>query len=104
MLGNYSKFIRPGSQRIECKGADNIKGLLASSFISADKKSIIIVAINENKHNEKLKFNFTASKPKTLTPYITNTLNDLSMEKSFDTSKGYLMEGRSIVTFIGQIN
>jgi len=35
-FGNYSRFIRPGYQRIELTGADNKFGLMGSAYLSAE--------------------------------------------------------------------
>ena len=38
VLGNYSRFIRPGYKRVAMTGADNQNGLMASSWLSPDDK------------------------------------------------------------------
>lgn len=45
-LGHYSRFIRPGWQRLECPGIDNLEGLFASAWRSPDHREIAIVVGN----------------------------------------------------------
>lgn len=45
-LGNYSFFIRPGYDRVEVAGADNMDGVMASAYVSPDGDKIVAVFIN----------------------------------------------------------
>lgn len=45
-LGNFSLFVRPGYQRIGMTGADEINGLLGSTYLSPDGKKMAIVIVN----------------------------------------------------------
>jgi O-glycosyl hydrolase len=46
-FGNYSRFIRPGYQRIELDGlSQNYEGLVGSAFASPDGKQLVIVYAN----------------------------------------------------------
>ena len=45
-LGNYSFFIRPGYDRVEIAGADNMDGVMASAYVSPDGDKIVAVFIN----------------------------------------------------------
>ena len=45
-LGNFSLFVRPGYKRIDMTGADEINGLLGSTYLSPDGKKLAIVIVN----------------------------------------------------------
>ena len=42
-LGNYSFFIRPGYQRIQLNGADDLGSLMGTAYMSPDKSKIVSV-------------------------------------------------------------
>lgn len=46
VLGNFSRFIRPGYRRIGSGGYDDLSGLMSSSWLSPDGKEVVIVAAN----------------------------------------------------------
>ncbi len=45
-LGNFSRFVRPGYKRIDMTGASEMNGLLGSSYLSPDGKSLVSVIVN----------------------------------------------------------
>lgn len=45
-LGHYSRFIRPGWQRLDTPGTDDLAGIFASAWRSPDHREIAIVAAN----------------------------------------------------------
>lgn len=45
-LGNYSLFVRPGYQRIEMTGADNMSGLMGTAYVSPENDKIVVVLVN----------------------------------------------------------
>lgn len=49
VLGNFSRFIRPGYRRIGLTGADDMNGLYGSAFISPDRDKIVAVFVNTSK-------------------------------------------------------
>lgn len=50
VLGNFSRFIRPGYQRIALSGADS-KEFCGSAYVSPDGKTIVAVYANADKNN-----------------------------------------------------
>ena len=46
VLGNFSRFIRPGYRRIGSGGHDDMGGLMSSSWLSPDEREVVIVAAN----------------------------------------------------------
>jgi len=108
-LGNYSRFIRPGSVRIALTGADDKYGLMGSAYLSPDKKHLIVVLINMSTSVRPIALNITGYHPgyavNTFEPYITsdNLGDDLQVYPGFDPDSGYEIPARSVVTFIGEI-
>ena len=48
VLGNYSRFVRPGYVRIELDGADDLDTLAGTAFISSDGNRIVSVFVNSS--------------------------------------------------------
>ena len=46
VLGNYSRFIRPGYQRVDLGGADDLNGLMGSAYVSPDTAQAVVVYVN----------------------------------------------------------
>ena len=46
VLGNYSRFIRPGYTRVELAGADDLNGLMGSAYVAPDSKQLVVVYVN----------------------------------------------------------
>jgi O-glycosyl hydrolase len=107
MLGNYSRFIRPGSKRVDCLGAADKKSLMASAYKDAENGNLIIVAINVTDVEKDLSFSIEGAEDAlVLTPYITsdNAGDDLREGITFSYSDGYIMPARSVVTFVGSLD
>jgi O-glycosyl hydrolase len=45
-LGNYSLFVRPGYQRIQLTGADDMAGLMGTAYVAPDHSKIVAVYVN----------------------------------------------------------
>lgn len=106
-LGNYSRFIRPGSKRVECFGAADKKDLMASAYTDSLNGNLIIVAINITEDEKKLTFEIEGKQENMkLDPYLTsdNSGDDLKLGSSFTVEDGYLMPAKSVVTFIGKLD
>ncbi len=99
VLGNYSRFIRPGAVRIAVSSsADN------RVLISAYKKdrNVVLVIVNPETNNLDIDLNTgSAFKLKYDKMYVTSSTADLKAEK---ISAGKIMvPGRSVVTIVGRL-
>ena len=45
-LGNFSRFIRPGYQRVETSWNNNLQGLMTSAYLSDDQSKLVTVLVN----------------------------------------------------------
>lgn len=103
-LGNYSLFIRPGYKRIKTTGANNLGGLMCSSYIAPDNSRIVSVYVNWGSSNVSVNHNLTnlpAGKVLgTTTPYVTNTSNNLSKKSSINLDNAYSIPAQTVVTLV----
>jgi len=108
-LGNFSRYIRPGSVRIKLSGADDKYGLLGSAYLNPDQNQLIIVFINMSRDTKTISLHVTGFSSqkniKVLTPYVTsdNPGDDLKKYHDFDLDSIFFMPARSIVTVLGNI-
>jgi hypothetical protein len=106
-FGNYSRFIRPGMQRITAslEGINDPVMAAGSSMISAFKdataKKLVIVIINMGTESKTLQLNSSVkTKNNMLNSYLTDAINNL--KKSTTTTDNILINAKSIVTLTGE--
>ncbi len=106
-FGNYSRYIRPGSIRISCTGADNKTGLMASAYIDSASSKVIIVLINAGSTDQKINLALSGLNStdtvKYFTPFVTSNSkgDDLRKYSSFSVDSVYNVPAFSVVTLIG---
>ena len=109
-LGNYSRYIRPGSQRIGCSGANDKYGLMASAYLDSAGTKVILVFVNVGNNERELEFSFSgldsSQEIKYLTPYITsNKLEDnLKAYDPVSVDSIYKIPSKSVVTLVGKLD
>ncbi len=103
VLGNYSRFIRPGMVRVEVSGSQNIHGLLASAYFDQKSGGVVAVLINcaTNAQNIYLKFSPHSAAPKQFTPWLTSTIKDLCAGEKFNANNNILIPPQSVLTLVG---
>ena len=103
-FGNFSRYIRPGYQRIALNGADDLNGLLASAFKSADDDKLVIVVVNNAPTSHAIELEFKNApfllSSLSLTGYVTDRANDLS---PFDCGLSMEIPGESVLTIVGTV-
>lgn len=108
-LGNFSRFIRPGSVRVRVFGANDINGLLGSAYLSSARDKLIVVLINMSETDKPViirRSGLAANEKITyFTPYITSSQTDDDLKKypAFSADSSYTILSRSIVTLVGEI-
>lgn len=98
VLGNYSRFIRPGAQRVHLTGSHLPTDLLASAYVDAENKKLILVLVNENNAPRRIRF-FADRAPDALVPWVTDETR--SLQKEAPVQNEYQVPARSVVTLIG---
>lgn len=103
ILGNYSKFVRPGFRRI---GVTSTGSLLVSAYKDPAGETVAIVAVNPSRAGA-ITANFTLSGfgLNSVTPWITS--NSLSLAQQADisvsgSSFSYILPANTVATLVGQ--
>ena len=102
-IGNFSKFIRPGYDRIGAT-ANPTTNVYVSAYKNDSTDDFVIVAINKGTSSITQKFvlnNFTAG---TVTPWITSGTLNLAQQGSVNVSGNsfsYSLPAKSVCSFVG---
>ncbi|MEO7045672.1 MAG: glycoside hydrolase, partial [Ferruginibacter sp.] len=107
-LGHYSRFIRPGMQRLNIKRSDNLSDLNAAqkSMVSAftdHKEQLVIVAVNYQNEEQEIKFLLkNPEKIKSIETFTTTSQEDENMKAAVlkNIKNGLILPARSITTVV----
>lgn len=104
VLGNYSRFVRPGMRRIEVIGdGHDIRGLMGAAFKGAKERRVAAVYINMSRDDRLVVPVFTAGshhyRPERITSYVTSDRpgDDLKRYPPA-TQSSVIIPARSVVT------
>ena len=100
VLGNYSRFIRPGYKRLEVNGADELNGLMASSWLSPDAKTLVTVLVNMSRGSRKIDLSLSGSHVEVVKTYVTDKDRDLQYDATSSDASNMEIPARSVVTVV----
>ena len=105
VLGNYSRFIRPGMVRVEMRGDQDIQGLMASAYLNPSSGQMVMVFVNMGKQPQRVRIQFAGEGMKAegsggFTPYVTSAEDNLHEGKPVVVGDGVVLPGRSVVTLV----
>ena len=104
VLGNYSRFIRPGYKRVAIKGADDLNGLMGSSWLSPDEKTLVTVFVNMSQTGKKIGITVADNTIESMKAYLTDKNNSLKFQSSLNDAPDMEIPARSVVTIVAQLN
>jgi O-glycosyl hydrolase len=99
VMGNFSRFIRPGFKRVKLDDADEMMGLQGSAYISENEKRLVVVFINHSEANEKVDLTGVDSYGD-FKVYVTDENNDLAYAGK--TAHRLFIPQRSVVTLVAE--
>lgn len=100
VLGNYSRFIRPGYKRVEVNGADEMNALMNSSWLSPDNKTLVSVIVNMSRSSRKIALSPTENSISNVKTYVTDKDCDLQLDATLDDASNMEIPARSVVTVV----
>ncbi len=100
VLGNYSRFIRPGYQRVEVSGADEMNGLMGTAWLSPDAGTLVAVFVNMDKGSREVSLKFSGFDAQEINTYVTDKNNDLQLDPSKKDITNLKFPSRSVVTVV----
>jgi len=112
-LGNYSRFIRPGYQRLATSRSDGLNSIgaadnqLFSAYVAGDGSEVVIVAINYGDASQNLTFavdNIPAGMAiDSYKAYLTTDGENLAVADAL-AGTPFMMPPKSIVTLVGALS
>ena len=103
VMGNYSRFVRPGWVRVATSGTSP-SGVLVSAYINPANNALSIVAINNNTSSSNVSFYVSGAAPCSLTPYETSASKSLGQGSAVSVSQSRVsvtLSAQSVTTFVG---
>ena len=88
VLGNYSRFIRPGYQRVQVEGADEMNALMGTAWLSPDADTLVAVFVNMDRGSREVN------------TYITDASHDLQIDPDQKDAASLRLPSRSVVTVV----
>ena len=107
VLGNYSRFVRPGMRRIELTGAGH-DGLMGSAYKDEPARRIVCVYVNAGEMSRQVQLDFGLGARdwhlESLTPYVTSDRpgDELKAYPAEPAGRPIEIPGRSVVTLVAQ--
>ena len=102
-MGNFSKFVRPGYQRVATSGPAP-PGVSLSAYTDPVSLQVVVVAINSNSDATTLPVYVSASTvPAQVTPWVTSASTDLAAQAAIAVVGGRFvatLPGQSVTTFV----
>jgi len=101
VLGNFSKFIRPGFTRIAATESP-ATGVSCSAYDTSAR--VVVVAINKNTSTVSQTFSITGLNVSSVVPWITDSADALVQQAAVTVSGGlftFTLPAQSVVTFVG---
>lgn len=111
-IGNYSRFIRPGSVRIEVSRSDNLSPIdaaneiLVSSFMHPEDRRVTLIAINYSEKDREIKIGTTGMAAGTVTEwkrYVTSSQYNLEKKPSVLPDELITIPARSVVSMTSSV-
>ena len=100
VLGNYSRFIRPGYQRVGVEGADEMNALLGSAWLSPNADTLVAVFVNMDKGSREVSLSLTGLEAEEVKVFVTDNSHNLQLDKSQKDAANLKLPSRSVVTVV----
>ena len=104
LLGNYSRFVRPGYMRVSTSGEEP-SGVLISAYTNLEDGTVVVVAINQNSSATPVSLFISAAAPCTVTPWVTSDADSLAEKTAITVTDARFtasLQASSVTTFVGQ--
>ena len=108
-MGNFSRFIRPGMERVTVNRSDNatprdtVKDLMVSGYYKSDDGIVVVVFVNWADEDKLINLVFSGAEIGGLIPYVTGAdyHDSLAAYKAISPEDTFTVPARSIVTIVG---
>jgi len=105
VLGNYSRFIRPGYKRIELESSpsEETEGgnlLLGSAWLSPNESEVVAVFVNLSHASRNVDLSMVSGEAREVRTYVTDRGRNLKLDTSLQDLHNIKLPARSVVTVV----
>ena len=104
VMGNYSRFVRPGYVRVSTSGTVP-SGVLLTAYKNPADGTVAVVAINNNTTATPLSLYVSGDVPCSITPWVTSATDNLASKSPITVSNARFsatLDAQSVTTFVGK--
>jgi glucuronoarabinoxylan endo-1,4-beta-xylanase len=104
VLGNYSRFVRPGFMRVSTTGTVPSK-VFVSAYKNPADGTVVVVAINTNTSATPISLYLSGVVPCSITPWVTSAADNLASKTAITVSNARFsatLDAQSVTTFVGK--
>lgn len=100
VLGNYSRFIRPGYQRVEVEGADELNALMGTAWLSPKADTLVAVFVNMDKGSREVSLSLSGYEAEDVNTFVTDNSHNLQLDPDQKDAANLKLPSRSVVTVV----
>jgi len=103
VLGNYSRFVRPGYMRVSTSGSAP-SDVLISAYTNTADGTVVVVAVNLNTSASSVSLFISDAAPCSVTPWVTSDTDNIAAKTPITVTDARFtasLEPRSVTTFVG---
>ncbi|MES1208462.1 MAG: glycoside hydrolase family 30 beta sandwich domain-containing protein [Pseudomonadota bacterium] len=103
VMGNFSRFVRPGYMRVSTSGTAP-SGVLVTAYKNPTDGTVVVVAINNNTAATPLSLYVSGAVPCSITPWVTSATDNLASQTPITVTNARFsatLAAQSVTTFVG---
>jgi glucuronoarabinoxylan endo-1,4-beta-xylanase len=104
IMGNYSRFVRPGYQRVSTSGTVP-SNVWLTAYKNPTDGTVVVVAANNNTSATNLSVFISGAAPCAMTPWVTSSSDSLASKTAVSVSGSrftFSLGAQSVTTFVGK--
>lgn len=100
VLGNYSRFIRPGYQRVQVEDADEMNALMGTAWLSPEADTLVAVFVNMDQGSREVSLSLPGIYVGNIKAFVTDRTHNLQLDPSMNDADNLKLPSRSVVTVV----
>jgi glucuronoarabinoxylan endo-1,4-beta-xylanase len=103
VMGNFSRFVRPGHMRVSTSGTVP-SGVLLTAYKNPVDGTVVVVAINNNTAATPLSLYISGAVPCSITPWVTSATDNIASQSPITVSNARFsatLAAQSVTSFVG---
>jgi glucuronoarabinoxylan endo-1,4-beta-xylanase len=104
VMGNFSRFVRPGYMRVSTSGTVP-SGVLLTAYKNPADGTVVVVAVNNNTAATPISLYISGVVPCSITPWVTSATDNLASKTPITVSNARFsatLDAQSVTSFVGK--